>query len=172
MQEALTRGEEELTGLQQARQQERAKLGGELDMLRQERDHLTELAQRHQAEALGAHKQLEAAQKLLARLEQDQWVTEQDKAQAQKSLQQLNRQLQDAGEAASLPVVMFVASLCCTMFLSGGSFGLWNRAFIALLKASGILVALQYQIFLATIEIVPLSNLTAVFGLQHDRHHR
>ena len=105
-QEALTRGEKELRGVHQARQQERAKLGVELDTLRQEQDRLRGLASLHQGEAAKLRQELEAAQKLGARAEQEQRAAVQGRAQAQQSLQQLTQQLQEAGkpDGASLRI--------------------------------------------------------------------
>ena len=84
--------------MHQARQQERAKLGVELDTLRQEQDRLRGLASLHQGEAAKLRQELEAAQKLGARAEQEQRAALQGKAQAQQSLQQLTHQLQEAGK--------------------------------------------------------------------------
>ncbi len=97
LQEALTRGEGELRKVQQARQQERAKLGDELDALSQECDRLTHLGQGHQAAAEKLRQELAAAQKLGSTAQQDLKTANQGREQAQQSMQQLSQQLQNAG---------------------------------------------------------------------------
>ncbi|KAK9825314.1 hypothetical protein WJX74_008521 [Apatococcus lobatus] len=97
LQEALTRGEEELRGVHQARQQERAKLGMELDTLRQDQERLRGVVSLHQEQGTKLRHELESAQKVGARAEAEQRAALQAKAQAQQSLQQLTQQLQEAG---------------------------------------------------------------------------